>query len=162
MARRVFFSFHYQGDILRVGQVRNSWVTQDRTTANFWDSAAWESIKRKGERAVHNWIDEQLKGTSVTVVLIGAQTSNRDHVIYEIKKSHELGKGILGIYIHNLVDLNGEQTAKGSNPLDRIYYESAGKKIYLSKVYPTYDWLRDDGRNNIGRWIEKAANEAGY
>lgn len=40
MARRVFFSFHYDRDIVRVSQVRNSWVTRDREAAGFWDAAS--------------------------------------------------------------------------------------------------------------------------
>ena len=74
MARRAFFSFHHSGDVWRAGQVRNCWVTQDREDAGFWDSAAWESVKKKDIPTVQKWIDEQMTGTSVTVVLIGAET----------------------------------------------------------------------------------------
>src|SRR3990167_10356932 len=70
MARRVFFSFHYERDIWRAGQIRNSWVTKpDRESAGFWDSASWEEVKKKGEEAIQRWIDKQLEGTSVTVFL---------------------------------------------------------------------------------------------
>src|SRR5215470_5357994 len=98
MARRVFFSFHYENDVWRAGQVRNSWVTKDRQTAGFWDAASWEEVKRKGKPAVEKWIDDQLTGTSVTVILIGAETSEREYVGYEIKKSHDKGNGLVGIY----------------------------------------------------------------
>lgn len=33
MARRVFFSFHYDNDITRSMTVRNSWVTQGKEAA---------------------------------------------------------------------------------------------------------------------------------
>ena len=46
-------------------------------------------MKKQGDRAVKDWIDRQLKNTSVTVVLIGSETSNRPYVQYEIKKSYE-------------------------------------------------------------------------
>lgn len=26
---------------------------------------------------------------------------------------------------------------------------------------PTYDWVNDDGYNNFGDWVEKAAKKAG-
>ena len=68
MARRVFFSFHYDNDINRSMTVRNSWVTQGKEAAGFVDKAEFEKIKRTGETAVHNWIDNVLKCTSVTVV----------------------------------------------------------------------------------------------
>ena len=67
MARRVFFSFHYDNDIYRSMTVRNSWVTQGKEVAGFVDKAEFERIKRQGEKAVHNWIDGQLNGTSVSV-----------------------------------------------------------------------------------------------
>src|SRR5438034_10811884 len=101
MARRAFFSFHYERDNWRAGQVRNSWVTQDRESAGFWDAAAWEEVKKKGDAAIEKWIDDQLHGTSITVVLIGAETSERKYVGTEIVKSRSRGNGILGINIHN-------------------------------------------------------------
>lgn len=90
MARRVFFSFHYDNDINRSMTVRNSWVTQGKEAAGFVDKAEFEKIKRTGETAVHNWIDNQLNGTSVTVVLIGSETLNRPFVQYEISVLQEM------------------------------------------------------------------------
>jgi hypothetical protein len=83
MARRVFFSFHYQNDIWRVSQIRDCWVTRDRTAAGFWDAADWEKVKRGGDAAIKRWIDDQLQSTSVTVVLIGQETASRKYVNYE-------------------------------------------------------------------------------
>lgn len=105
MARRVFFSFHYEKDIWRASQVRNSWVTKpDREAAGFWDAASWEEIKKKGDEAVKRWIRDQLNGTSVTVVLIGTETSERRYVQYEIEQSWERNNGLIGVYIHNIKD----------------------------------------------------------
>lgn len=161
MARQVFFSFHHTNDVWRAGQVRNSWVTQDRKDAGFWDSAEWESIKKKDVASVQKWIDEQMKGTSVTVVLIGADTSNRPHVKYEIKQSHIKGNGMLGIYIHNIKDSKQSTSVKGTNPFTKLSIERNGKTVLLSELYPTYDWVNEDGRTNIGTWIEAAAKKAG-
>ena len=33
--------------------------------------------------------------------------------------------------------------------------------MLLSEIYPTYDWVNDDGRANMGKWIEAAAKRAG-
>lgn len=161
MARRTFFSFHYERDNWRAGQVRNCWVTQDREGAGFWDAAAWESVKKRGEDAIQDWIDDQLKGTSVTVVLIGAETSERKYVGYEIVQSHKKGNGILGIYIHNMKDVNSRTDTQGKNPLANWHIDRNGQKVLLSDIYPTYDWVNDDGRANIGAWIEIAAKKAG-
>jgi len=40
-------------------------------------------LKGKGKEAVKEWIRDQLMGISVTVVLIGAETNERDYVKYE-------------------------------------------------------------------------------
>jgi hypothetical protein len=160
MARRTFFSFHYEQDVWRAGQIRNSWVAKpNRESAGFWDAADWEAVKKKGKEAIQRWIDKQLKGTSVTVVLIGAQTSQREYVGYEIKRSREIGNGMLGIYIHNMKDQNGLTSLKGKNPLDNWKDTKSGK--LLSAIYPTYDWVNDRGHANLGAWIEKAAKAAG-
>ncbi len=162
MARRVFFSFHYERDIWRASQIRNSWVTKpDRETAGFWDAASWEEVKKKGDEAITRWIDNQLNGTSVTVVLIGAETSERKYVGYEIKKSYEIGNGMLGIYIHNIKDQHGRTDYEGKNPFDNWSITKNGQKILLSSLYRTYDWVYDNGYENLGDWVERAAKDAG-
>jgi hypothetical protein len=161
MARRAFFSFHYERDAWRASQVRNSWVTRDRESAGFWDAAAWEEVKKKTDAEIEKWIGTQLVGTSVTVVLIGAETSTRPYVGYEIKQSHNRGNGMLGIYTHNLKDVGGKTDTKGANPLSNWHIERDGKKVLLSDIYPTYDWVNDNGYNKMGDWIEAAATKAG-
>ena len=73
--RRVFFSFHYQNDIWRVNQVRNSWRYQkeDRRFAEgFYDASMWESSQRKGVDSLKALIREGIKNSSVTAVLVDA------------------------------------------------------------------------------------------
>jgi MTH538 TIR-like domain (DUF1863) len=158
MARHTFFSFHFERDVWRAGQVRNSWVTLDRAAAGFWDKAKWEEIKKKGDAAIHNWIDDQLKGTSVTVALIGTETASREYVNYEITESHKKRNGMLGIYIHNLKDVDKKTDTKGSNPFDKWAFKDSDGNVV---TYPTYDWVNDDGYNKMGAWIESAAKKAG-
>lgn len=161
MARRVFFSFHYERDIWRASQVRNSWVTRDRESAGFWDAASWEEVKRRGRDAIERWINNQLSGTSVTAVLIGAETGTREYVGYEIKRSVETGNGLLGIYIHKMKDVSSMTDTKGRNPFDDWSVTENGRSVYLSAVAETYDWVRDDGYSNMGAWVERAARAAG-
>src|SRR5713226_653420 len=97
MARKVFFSFHYQRDIWRVNQIRNSHVVEGCAAAGFQDASLWEDAKRKGDQAVCALIDRGLEGTSVTTVLIGSETASRRYVDYEIRKSIECGNGLLGV-----------------------------------------------------------------
>ena len=160
LARRVFFSFHYERDIWRANQVRNSWVTKlDRESAGFWDASLWEETKLKGVKAIEDLIDEGLNGTSVTAVLIGYKTAERKFVRYEIDESVRRGNGLLGIFINNLKDKNGNSDYKGKNPFDGLVFSK--NKRPLSDFYYTYDWVNDRVYNNFGSWVEVAAQNAG-
>lgn len=164
MGRHVFFSFHYDRDSVRVSQVRNSNVVSGYEKNPFYDKAGWESIKRQGDQAIKNWIDRQLLGTSVTVVLIGAETANRPWVQYEIKKTCELGHGLIGVRINGLKNFQGQTDPAGPNPLDNLGYENyqnTGRWVNLSEIYPTYDYVTQDGYTNLGKWIEQAAQAVG-
>lgn len=145
MARRVFFSFKYE-DVSRAMVVRNSWVVQGREAAGFIDAADFEKLKRQGDAAIKRWIDGQLTGTSVTVVLVGQLTCGSRWVKYEIEKSKALGHGLLGIDISKIRDLKGNTS------------ERCGK---LPDGYPFYLWNNDKGYENMGTWIEAAAKAAG-
>lgn len=149
MARRVYFSYHYERDIFRVNQVRQCWrMHRDRTSAGFFDAAELERVQRASERAIRNWIDDQLHGTSVTVVLIGAETATRQFVHYEIQESIRLGKGLLGISLHNMNDILRGPEAPGANPF-MSYREG--------QMVPIYDWIGHREYHNIGDWVEDAA-----
>ncbi len=144
MARKVFFSFKYE-DISRAMVVRNSWVTQGKEAAGFIDAGDFEKVKKEGDTAIKNWIDKQLEGTSITVVLVGEKTCSSRWVKYEIEKSIEIGNGLLGIDISKIKNLQ-KQTS-----------ERCGK---IPKGYDFYLWNKDKGYENMGDWIEKAAKDA--
>lgn len=161
MVRRVFFSFHYTRDVWRASQVRNRWVTKkDTETTGYVDAAEWEEVKQDGEEAIKSWIDEQLYGTSVTVVLIGRETADRKYVKYEIAQSIRRGNGIVGIKIHDLKNRNRKQDVSGSNPLDEFVVEGPNGVTKLTDIFRTYDWNLDNGRDNIGIWVEEARQRA--
>ena len=142
MARRTFFSFHYEKDVWRASVVRNSDVTKSDVDAEWIDASLWEEAKEKGDDAIKRLIDDALEGTSVTAVLIGSETSSRAWVQYEIDQSIGRGNGLLGIYIHNIADKDGNTATKGSNP--------------LPSEYSTYDWVNDNGYENLGAWVDDA------
>jgi hypothetical protein len=169
MARSVFFSFHYQRDIWRVNVVRNHFLTRGGyNSAGYWDHSLWEEVKRDGELALKRLINKGLEGTTITVVLIGTETSQRRWVNYEIEKSLERGNGMLGIYIHNISNRQGQKDYQGANPFEDFTIEKAGNfsymantRVQLSSLYPTYDWVFDNGYNNFNPWVEDAAKVAG-
>jgi hypothetical protein len=156
MARRVFFSFHYK-DIFLVSQIRNSWrITQNGEAQKFYDHAEWEKLKRSNPASVTNWINTQISGSSVTVVLIGSETSTRKWVIKEIEKTIELKHGMLGVYMYGMKSpVNQLLSTKGANPFNRTLTRT-GKP--LSSYFKTYDWVKDNGYKNLGTWVENAIN----
>src|SRR6266481_5066728 len=108
MPRKVFFSFHYQRDIWRTNVVRNSGVVEGSAAAGFQDASLWEEAKKKSDADVKKLIDAGLVGTTVTVVLIGAQTAQRKFVDYEIAQSIARENGVLGIYISAIKGQDGK------------------------------------------------------
>jgi hypothetical protein len=146
MARRVFFSFEYEHDVSRANVVRKSGMTKGIEAAGYVDAAEFEKVKKQGDPAIRAWIDDQMKGTSVTAVLVGAYTCASKWVKYEIEASEKRGNGLLGIDISKIADLAGNTS------------ERCGK---LPAGYPFYLWNNDKGYENLGTWVANAAKAAG-
>jgi hypothetical protein len=158
MARRVFYSFHYKPDNARAAQVRNMGVVEGNKPASDND---WETVTKGGDKAIETWIADQLSGKSCTVVLISANTANRKWINHEIITSWNDKKGVLGIYIHNIKDPDGNQTSKGGSPFDYVTLGRDQKK--LSSIVKSYDPPYSDSKdvyayiyNNLAKWIEDA------
>jgi len=147
MARRVFFSFHYQRDVWRVNQIRNIPNVTGCASAGFQDASLWEEAKKKGDAAIKKLIDEGLKNTSVTVVCIGAKTAGRKYINYEIEQSIKRGNGIVGIQINEVKDSNGKTDTVGKTP----------HKI-TANGYKVYKYVNHE---KLANRIEEAAKNAG-
>lgn len=148
--RQVFFSFHYDNDNWRAGQVRNMGKVDSSSTFSDND---WEEIKEKTETKIKEWIDEQLNKRSCLIVLIGKETANRKWVKYEIKRAYELNKGIVGVYIHKLKNVSGKQDSKGNNPFDSYKIDGISMSKYV-KCFESSWSLSDDVYNDIKDNIE--------
>lgn len=158
MARKAFYSFHYKPDNWRASQVRNIGAVEGNTPVSDND---WETITKGGEKAIKKWIDGQLEGRSCAIVLIGEKTAGRKYIKYEIEKSWNSSKGILGIYVYNLKDSDGNQTSKGKNPFDDFTVGEDKKK--LSSIVKAYDPpysistnVYDYIKKNLSDWVEEA------
>lgn len=160
--RQVFFSFEYDKDNWRASQVRNMGKVSNDSTFSDND---WESVKKESNLAIKRWINAEMAKRSCIVVLIGSTTSTRKWVKYEIEKAYELGKGIVGIYIHGLKDSHGQQTTKGANPFYNILTDDGHR---LSNYVTAYDtnyvtskYVYDDIEEHISDLIEDAIANAG-
>ena len=158
MARKVFFSFHFDADHWRASQVRNMGALEGNVPCS---DNHWEAIKRGGDAAIKRWIGEQLYGKSCAVVLVGAQTASRRWVIHEIEEAWNAGKGVVGICVHNLKDRNGTHANKGPNPFDQLTLNNGRKRLSsLVNLYDPNGWASTDVyaliKANIADWVEEA------
>jgi hypothetical protein len=154
--RNVFYSFHYKPDSHRAAKVRNIGTITGNTPASDND---WEEIKKGGDAAIKTWINGQLTGRTCAVVLVGAQTAGRKWINYEIKKAWDDGKGVLGIYVHNLTDLWGATTDMGANPFDKFTVGTQGLASIVKCYNPPYttsSYVYNHIADNVAGWIEKA------
>lgn len=141
MAKRVFFSFHYDDvKTFRANVVRNHDLTKnDRDEAGFFDASIWETAKRYGDESIKKLVNSGLDGTSVTCVLIGSHTWSRRWVRYEILKSYDRGNKLFGVHINSVPDKSRQSFPQGPNPFLHLGF-------YISKDGQTITYYeRDSG-----------------
>jgi len=153
MVRKVFFSFHFDNDVMRVQLVRNMGALEGNEPVSVND---WERV-RKSEESIKSWIENTMRNCDCLIVLVGSETANRPWVKYEIVKAWNDGKGVFGIHIHNLNDIKKGRCAKGVNPFDYITFKDGTKLSTRVKCYDTsstnaYNEIKD----NIARLVEIA------
>ncbi len=151
--RQVFYSFHFDNDVMRVQQIRNIGALEDNKPVS---SSEWEEVKRKGESSIEKWIDDNMAYRSCVVVLVGEETANRKWVKYEIRKAWKDGKGLVGIYIHNLKCPRNGKSNKGANPFDQFTLDGSKLSSVVKCYNPSSTDAYNDIKNNIEDWIEEA------
>ena len=154
--RQVFFSFHFDNDVMRVQQVRYMGAIEGNSPVSPND---WEEVKRKGNSSIVKWIDDNMRYRSCVVVLVGTDTSKREWVQYEIRKAWNDRKGLVGIYIHNLPCPRKGVCWQGDNPFEQIILDNGCKLSNIVKCYnPKYWDAYNDIKANIADWVEEAIN----
>lgn len=157
MSRRVFYSFYYAEDAWRVSQIRQIGAIEGQRVVT---SNEWEQIERQSE-GVKRWIDEQMKGKSCVVVLIGQNTASRPWVKYEIEKGWNDKRGVLGVRIHGLLDYQQRTSLRGPNPFDGLTLNNGKER--LSSHVPIFDPAGNNSKEiyasikeYLGAWIDHA------
>jgi hypothetical protein len=135
MARRVFFGFDYENDLGRAGQVRKVEAVSEAELTGFFDRAEYEEARRQDNVGIQRLIRKHLEHTAVTLILIGARTSNDPWVRFEIDQSIDQKNGLLGIYIGHLRDADGRTPTQGLKPI-----------VPPGVEFPAYSWDGDAGR----------------
>ena len=73
----MFFSFKDK-DTYRTRDVNKSWVSERKIATGFFNTVEFEKIKKNDDSSIKNWINYQLEGTSVTVILVGKKHAIAD------------------------------------------------------------------------------------
>lgn len=153
MKRQVFYSFHFDNDVMRVWQIRKMGAIEGNEPVA---PNNWEQIKRS-EYAVKKWIDDNMKYKSCVIVLVGSETASRKWVDYEIRKAWNERKGLFGIYIHNLKDPITGTCRKGANPFDNVLMRNGQRLSSLVSCYDPNSWdTYNDIAKNLENWVEEA------
>lgn len=138
--RRAFFSFQFDGDIMRVNNVRNAWkIYHPDSEANrsFRDSSLWEARKLESPEAIKNLIRVGVLYTSAVCVLAGSMTWDRRWVRYEIARAIIDGRGLLTVHLNNIK----HHRTKGVHPrgLNPLAHMGVAKVQPNPNVPPRYE-----------------------
>jgi len=150
----VFFSFHFDNDMMRVQQVRNMGALDGNEPVG---KNEWETVRAGRDPAIKKWIDETMRYKRCVVVLVGSETAHRPWVRYEIEKAWKDGKGVVGIHIHNLNCPNSGTCRKGPSPFDYVRL-SDGRT--LSSLVTCYDPLAMYAYSDIQDRLPSLVQEA--
>ena len=151
--RQIFYSFHFNNDVMRVQQIRNIGAIDGNAPVA---PNTWEEIKRKGDVAIEKWIDDNMKYKSCVVVLVGSETASRKWVKYEIKKAWQEGKGLVGIYIHNINCPRNGRCRQGENPFSQFKVGNLNLSEIVTCHNPASWDAYNDIQTSIEGWIEEA------
>lgn len=102
MTRRIFIS--YQGDDRMRAKGFRLLRFNENVEVDFFDRHLLDPVQSRDPDYIKRCINEQMRGTSVTVVLIGSKTHQSEWVDYEIRRTIEEGKGLLGIRLKGRED----------------------------------------------------------
>ncbi|AMY25895.1 TIR domain-containing protein [Rhodococcoides fascians] len=162
MAKKVFLSFHYDGDVMRCQRIRNiGAIEEDREEVS---AQKWETIKADGDQAIKNWIAKEMAGKDAVVVLVGGETASRKWVKHEIEKAWKDKVPLVGIRIHGMLDLNGNKGSYGEDPFSKVF-DTDGKPLstYIMLHNPSgpdskavYASIRDNFESWVGDAVKRS------
>jgi len=145
---RVFFSFHFHQDRNRTRTVMEHWLAGDGTSATpFLTRRQLMEMIESGIPSIYAWVEAEIARCDASVVLIGANSSGRHFMEYEIAQSVRQHKPVIGVHIHGIPDASDQASHMGENP--------------LFPMFPIYDWVEDDGPANLHAWVQAAIEDQG-
>lgn len=157
MATSTFTSFHFDRDYWRVQMVRNMGAIEGNQIIS---PQSWEDVKRQGKAAIEKWIDDEMKGKSAVVVLVGKETASREWVDYEIRKAWDDRRPLVGIRINGLKNKDGYTDTQGPDPFANIKTKAG---VALSSYITLHTPAGIDSKaiyqninDNLATWVANA------
>jgi hypothetical protein len=157
MGMPIFLAFDYERDLCRARQVSRVWTEAGGEALGCWEKTVWDAAQlRRGQ--LHQLIDAAIARATATVVLVTQHTAEKKYVQYAVQQSHQLGKKLLGIYVHRIPDEHGKQAPIGHTRFGEVGVDQQGHSLFFWQFYPAYRWVIDDGPTNFPRWVSRTAD----
>jgi hypothetical protein len=164
--RAVFFSFDYEEDRNRAAAVFQLLRMQDAVPreASFAGSSLWQKATGPSSEEAKRLVRETIGRTLTTCVLVGARTSEREWIRYEIAQSLERGNGLLAVRIHGIADSSTRAASPaGRNPLAYIGLGKSRDGEYFIFENSNAQWIRyQDHPQSIAKPSYLPEMSAGY
>ena len=154
--RRVFLSYHFETDSSRADKIRR---LNKQNTHIVFNEERWEDILKQSDVEIQEWIDKQLEQSDCLVVLIGEETAKKKWINYSIKRSYELDKGVVGIFVDRLLDEAGDPSERGEDPFHYVDLNSIKFSRFVERFeseHVTERYVYHDIRRNFTELIEYA------
>ena len=130
-------------------------MVKDRIDAGFLDSSAFEEAQRKDPASLKRFLKKEMDGASVVCVLVGEETALRRWVRFEIMQGVWDGRGLLGVRIHSIANLQRMTAEAGPNPFDLMGVYVNDKKMYFTErnsVSDKWTYTQDFGKEMLPKW----------
>jgi len=140
--RPVFFAAHSEDFASgRTDPVTRHWLAHPAGRgSHVLDPAEWREMRKQSDLLIKDWIQDAMRRTEVTVVLIGKETFARRWVRYEILRTLERGAGLLGVYLPP--DPRDPGAPRPENPLDQLSF----RIDYERQALFVWEWSRPEHR----------------
>lgn len=139
----IFISYHYDRDN-QIAREITEIINTDKINVF---SVVRENEKKKDDEIIKNWVDEEIKKTKITILLISKETLGRKYVSYELSKSLLNGNTVIPILIDSEENAFNEKSIDSVNK--KLYEELSGRKLKIRK------WFQENGKENILRWLNE-------
>ena len=137
---KVFLSYYYEPDNKIAKEITEK-INNDKT--NLFTIVQEKTMERNDPEAIKNWVDQEIKKTKYTILLISEKTFEREYVSYEIQKSKDNGNTVIPI----LIDYENSKFVEVEKKIT--------EKLKDLNCANVRWWFRDNGSKNILEWLNE-------